>query len=343
MLKKRVAILTTILVLLFGLLYFGYTYNLHKPASDSNETINFQIEQNESINSIVDNLKKEGLIKNKLIFKLYLKLSSKSTKIQAGDFLISRNVNMIELADVLSKAENFDVLKVTIVEGLRYKQIADVLSDAFIKKGSKNFSKEEFINIAEEPDNIEFGDEITNFLNKYKPKGKSLEGFLYPDTYEFETDTDAKFVIETLIKNFIAKTKSLNFTDNFYDKLILASIVEKESFTDDEKKLIASVFINRLNINMPLQSDATVNYATGKDDPRPTYVDLKIDSKYNTYKYTGLPPSPICNPRLESINAAINPAKTEYYYFIHEQVGSGKVHFAKTYSEHLKNIKKYLN
>ena len=113
--------------------------------------------------------------------------------------------------------------------------------------------------------------------------------------------------------------------------------------TNEERDEISSVFTNRLEIGMALQSDATVNYATGKSDPRPTFADTKIDSPYNTYKYPGLPPTPICNPRIESIEAALNPADTDYYYFIHEQTGSGKVHFAKTESEHNANIAKYLD
>ena len=341
--QKIFIIFILLLVLLPFLSYKWYIHEINKPASDSTEVTTFTIEEGESIDSITERLYNNGLLNNKLVFKLYLKISSSGKDIQAGDFAIPKNVSIVELSKFLSKATNLNVTKVTIIEGLTYTQIADVLDKSFLTVEDRKFSKDEFISIVKDPDNTLFSSNVRDFLNKYKPAGKPLEGFLYPDTYEFDNDVSTKAVIETLLLNFISKTQDLNLDDNFYDDLILASIVEKESFTNEEKKYIASVFTNRLDIGMALQSDATVNYATGKNDPRPTYSDLQIDSPYNTYKYPGLPPTPICNPRVESIEASINPADTDYYYFIHEQTGSGKVHFAKTQKEHFENINKYLD
>ncbi len=339
---KKLTIFIVALAVFF-IFYMWYKHEINKPVSGSSESISFSIEPGESIDSIVTRLKEEDLIDSAFVFKLYLKLNKKGNKIQAGDFVIAKNVNMVQLADILSNAQNLNIVKVTIIEGLNYREIADYLSTVFSSYDKSQFSKEDFLQIVEDPDNTVFTSDVQNFLNTYKPPQKSLEGFLYPDTYEFDVDVDTKFIIESLLKNFLAKISNLELNEDFYDDLILASIVEKESLTDEEKPYIASVFVNRLQIGMPLQSDATVNYVTDKDNPRPNYSDLKIDSPYNTYKYTGLPPTPICNPRVKSIKSAINPADTDYYFFIHEQTGSGQVHFAETYNEHLKNIQKYLD
>jgi UPF0755 protein len=130
---------------------------------------------------------------------------------------------------------------------------------------------------------------------------------------------------------------------NLYDILIMASIVEKESPDKKEMPTIAGVFYNRLGIGMPLQSDATINYIVGEGRAQATAQDIEVDSPYNTYKYVGLPPSPICNPGIDAIKAAIYPEKTDYYYFLTTQDGERKTYFSKTYEEHLKNKAKYLN
>lgn len=328
-----------------GYLYFNNWYNsgLEKKVSDSSEAVSFTVEPGESSDSIAAKLEEAGLIDSELLFKLYLRRSGRGSEIQAGDFLISRNRNIPEIVDALSNAVKLDVARATIVEGYKLNQISSVLEQAFTGKEGAVFTSAEFNQIAKSPDSYNFNSEVQAFLDQYKPAGKSLEGFLYPDTYEFDNTATTKSVIEDLIEQFIDKTDSLTKGDDFYEKLVLASIIERESLTDEERDEISSVFNNRLDIGMALQSDATVNYATGKSDPRPTYEDLKIDSPYNTYKYAGLPPTPICSPRLESIEAAINPADTDYYYFIHEQDGSGQVHFAETESEHNANISKYLD
>ncbi|MBD3280090.1 endolytic transglycosylase MltG [Candidatus Dojkabacteria bacterium] len=345
--KKVILILIAILLVtgIGGYLYYDNWYNsaLNYTLGDSNKTAEFTVDKGESPDSVGKRLEELGLIKEDLAFKWYLRQEGKTGEIQAGTFQIPENSTMEDIVAILGNAQNLSVTRVTIVEGHKLAQIKSTLSGAFSDKAGAVFSESEFDSMTKSPDSYTFKGNIQGFLDTYKPAGKSLEGFLYPDTYEFENTATTQQVIEKLIQQFINKVDGLEKGTDFYDKLILASIVERESFTNEEKDEIASVFANRLEINMALESDATVNYATGKSNPRPTYQDLEIDSLYNTYKYPGLPPGPICSPRIEAIEAAINPADTNYYYFIHEQDGSGQVHFASTLSEHNANVSKYLD
>lgn len=342
---------TIVVIIIVGVvgayLYYNSWYKsaLSYTKSESSTSVNFEVTQGESTDSVAKRLEAEGLIKGDLAFKWYLRQEGKGGEIQAGTFQIPENSTMEQILEILSNAVDLEVVRVTIIEGYRLSQTRDTLAKAFEGKAGAVFSKTEFDTITKNPDSVQFTGNIQGFLDTYKPEGKSLEGFLYPDTYEFENTATTQVVLEKLLQNFINKVDSLDKDENFYSDLVLASIVERESFTNDERDEIASVFANRLEINMALESDATVNYATGKSNPRPTYEDLRTDSPYNTYKYPGLPPTPINSPRIQSIQAAINPADTNYYYFIHEQDGpnAGRVHFASTLAGHNENVRKYLD
>lgn len=180
-----------------------------------------------------------------------------------------------------------------------------------------------------------------------KPKSASLEGYLFPDTYRFFEDSTPEQVVAKLLENFNAKfsdslrTSLTSQGRDVYETVILASIVERELQTDADRAKAADIFLRRIEAGIPLQSDATVNYVTGKSALQPTYDDLQIDSPYNTYKYPGLPPGPIGNPGLSALRAAVNPEANPYYYFL---TGTdGKTHFAKTLEEHVLNRQKYLD
>jgi UPF0755 protein len=168
----------------------------------------------------------------------------------------------------------------------------------------------------------------------------NLEGFLYPETYHFPEDATEEFIISHLVKEFFNQISNLYFKPyeklDFYEMIILASIVEREAKLEREKPLIASVYINRINHNYKLQADPTVAYVLelrGKHREKIYYKDLKIDSPYNTYKYMGLPPTPICSPSRSSIAAVLHPADTDYYFFFAD--GSGGHEFTKTYKQHI--------
>lgn len=235
-------------------------------------------------------------------------------------------------------------VKVTVIEGWSVVQIAQYFEDEGL------FSKSEFLKAVEKYDTSKFP--LTENKNSKQP----LEGFLFPDTYRFAKTSTPEEVITKMLSNFtnrvtglpgvslqavVDETKYNGLT--FAEIITLASIIEKESggkgsvdgalSLQDERNLVAGVFYNRLKIGQALESDATVNYITGKDTPAVSGQDLAVNSPYNTYKFAGLPPGPICNPSLGSIKAALNPATTDYFYFLHKQP-SGKVDFSKTFDEH---------
>lgn len=248
-------------------------------------------------------------------------------------------------------------IKLTILEGWNVRDIDDYLTKQGLIKPGEFLKQEKTFN-------------STNFpaLN-YKPKSADLEGFLFPDTYRIykpgpeaevlikNTDPSVQ-LIEKMLGNFSQKfnegmiKQAQNKNMTVFDVLTLASIVEKETGhnvltggeqqkLDQERKIIAGIFYNRLAINMALESDATVNYVTGKGDSRPLLADTKINSPYNTYQNRGLPPGPICSPSLSSIMAVLYPEKSDYFYFLNDK--QGRTYYAKTYEEHLKNKQKYLN
>lgn len=202
-----------------------------------------------------------------------------------------------------------------------------------------------------------------------KPKSQDLEGFLFPDTYLIAEGSNAEIILTKLLENFAvrfnqASKDAVKVGDKYqilgnqkmslYELVTLASIVEKETGRnipagdkdskqrlDEERKVVAGIFYNRLRVGQGLQSDATINYVTKNNRAAPTNEDLAVNSPYNTYKYKGLPPGPISNPSLSSLIAVLYPTKTDYFYFLHTQP-SGNVYYAKTFEEHVRNKNKYL-
>lgn len=249
-----------------------------------------------------------------------------------------------------------------LIEGWTIFEMGDYLE----KQGI--VSKKEFLKALAETNRSEYP-----FLNSV-PKNSDLEGFLFPDTYRVLKGVSAKEVVQKLLVTFGKKTNNevkgsygvqiIPGYENLvigsskgltmYQVVTLASILEKETGIDltnkdadqkerlfAERRTVAGIFLNRLSINQALESDATINYITGKNKAAPSSKDLEANSLYNTYKYPGLPPGPICNPSLMSIQAVLNPFKTDYYYFLHKQP-SGEVVYSKTFEEHVNNKFKYL-
>lgn len=276
--------------------------------------------------------------------------------ILSGGFGLYRALKYSQSSQQPPKELKAPEITIRLIEGWTNKEIASYLEKEGIVPA------EDFLKAIKNFNPIGY----ESFLPK---KAKAdLQGFLYPDTYRlFESLKDrsqntpqaaAEQIITKLLKNFQAKlpeaAESLAKKQglDLYEAVTLASIIEKEtgrnSVTDaqrqgldEERKIIAGIFYNRLAISMALQSDATVNYITGKSDPGISEADAKMDSPYNTYQRVGLTPTPICNPSLSSILASLNPTKTDYLYFLHDQK-TGKAIYAKTYEEHLQNKQKYL-
>lgn len=255
-------------------------------------------------------------ISKNIIFKGYLKYRNEGKGIKAGYYELKGNLNMKELIDVLEEGKD-KVFRLTIPEGYSVAEIAELLE----KMGK--IDKDKFYKTFNE---IEF---------PYPTPNGNFEGYLYPETYYIPENYDERLILRTLLREFLKKFPPENYPnkEEFYQKLIMASILEREAKLDEEKPLMASVFYNRIDKGMKLASDATVNFVYNYKKKRMYYKDLEIDSPYNTYKYKGLPPAPISNPSVVSVEAAYNPAKTDYLFFVAK--GDGGHFFSKTYREHL--------
>jgi len=237
------------------------------------------------------------------------------------------------------------IIKLTVPEGYSIDQIAELISKHI------DMSKEDILKELDNKETIQqFRDKYPGLLNDQMLNKKvkhPLEGYLFPATYSFYTDNPA---LTAIIDPMIEKTydmigkydeKIASKKMDIHELLTMASLIEKEATEKADRHLISSVFYNRLEKEMPLQTDPTVLYALGKHKKRTMYKDLEVDSPYNTYKVKGLPPGPISNAGESSIEAALNPADSQYLYFLAEH-GTGKVYYAKTLEEHNKLKAKYI-
>lgn len=300
----------------------------------------FVVETGEGGANIADHLRAQQFINNATVFKIYLWVSGLGEQLQAGLYQLPPRATMVDIAHILKKG---DVLKneirVTIPEGTSSVRIADILSEKGVMQ------REAFLQLVQVIDTrTVLPDAFYSFFQD-KPSDQGLEGYLFPDTYFFYFDSEPSFILKKFLDTFQTRTEAL-FTSaktegkNIHEILTLASIVEAEAQRKEDKRLVAGIFFKRLELGMPLQSDATVNFVTGKSALQPTFEDLEQDSRYNTYKYAGLPPGPINNPGLESIEAVLSPEPSEYLYFIAlPDIG---VIYAKTFEEHKQNKEKYL-
>jgi UPF0755 protein len=307
---------------------------LTSPLNESGEVQTFVIETGESVNSVATNLQESGLIRDGESFRAYLIYSGLDTSIQAGEYRLSAAMSAIDIAHELQDATSAEI-EFVILPGWRMEEIA-----ASLPTSGLPFTPEEFLNTARTfSGNYDFLIGIS-----------SVEGFLFPDTYVFPRAVTADDLINELIRNF-ALHLSVHMTNGFeqqgltmYQAVTLASIVEREAIRDEEKPLIASVYLNRLRIGMKLEADPTVQYALGYDFglgtwwTNPLSLDnLQYDSPYNTYIYQGYPPTPIANPGLNSLQAVAFPTETPYYFFRARCDGSGYHSFAVDFEEHLQN------
>ncbi|HEX5430236.1 MAG TPA: endolytic transglycosylase MltG [Patescibacteria group bacterium] len=333
------------LVVLLTLGAYFYT-KINQAASSVSVPVDIVINPGESTYAIAHKLRDEKVIGSYWSFVFYTKLRHASDKIQAGNYALDRDMNVVQIVDVLTVGKVVSTeRKVTVVEGKTNGQIASDLEKLNV------VSAEDF-ETALDSSGYNFSDSTTaqNF---------NYQGFLFPDTYLVSKDTTAQDLVQKMLSNFDSKITAQMRSDmeeqhrSLGDVVVLASIIEKEVgrnktviTTDDqaamhqERELVASVFYNRLAIGMPLESDATVNYITGKSTPSVSLEDTKIKSPYNTYQVTGLPPGPISNPGLDSIMAAIYPAQSDYLYFLNAP--DGTAYFAKTLAEQNANKQKYL-
>lgn len=335
-------LLIVVLAGVFLLLYSKYEETINFVYKSDSVSL-FTVKEGDTLLTILPELERSGFIKNIDLLKIYIRLNPEIKQIKVGEYKLPTQFSFLELVDILSTGGFAPGVKITIKEGLRIELFAEEIEKKNNSSETKieSFDKNKFIELAKTSWINNLSEETKNLVLSIIPdSNRSLEGFLFPDTYEFGTDWNEVQILEKILKNFFEKIKTLNIQSedynknvpNLYKAISLASIIEKEASLKDNKSDISSVFHNRLNINMLLQSDATVNYVTGKNDPGVLISDTQIDSPYNTYKYLGIPPGPINSPGLESIKAAIYPSKNDYFFFFHDN--SGNVYFSKTFAEH---------
>ena len=299
------------------------------------ENILIEINKGASAQQIVDTLYMHGLIKSRLIFRAYIHLTETDQKLQAGYYYLNRSMDMFDIIDQLKKGGNA-VYKVTIPEGFTVQQVIERLAE----KSKNNLEaytevledhRFEYTFIPEESDRL-----------LYK-----LEGYLYPNTYTIPLGFNAAETINVILHSFKNNVKTKieeSELNNKYDLnqiLTIASLIEREAKFDDEKPIIASVIYNRLNQDMKLQIDATVQYVLGESKERLLYEDLEVESLYNTYLHKGLPPGPICNPGQASIEAALNPSETDFLFYFAEN--NGRHIFTESYEEHIRKQREIKN
>ncbi|MEL1135131.1 endolytic transglycosylase MltG [Desulfitobacterium sp. THU1] len=284
---------------------------------------------------IAQDLEQEQLIRHALTFRLLASLQNADAKLLAGEYQVSADMTPQALLDKLLEGPVVHTVKVTIPEGYTTAQIIDTL----VSKGLG--TKEEYKKVIEnEP--FEY-----SFLADIPTGGARLDGFLFPDTYFFDPEARPKDNINRMLKRFEQEvtpevmTKLAEMNLSIQDWVNLASIVEKEAGKDADRPIIAGIFLNRLEIDMALQSCATIQYVLGTQKYVLSLEDIQIESPYNTYKYPGLPPSPIASPGHASLDAVLNSTESEYLYFL--ATPSGETIYAKTHQEHLQNQAKYMN
>jgi UPF0755 protein len=295
----------------------GYILLLEPPSNFPSDSI-VVINRGASVLEITRQLSDANIIKHPMILRFVLQVFEANSSVKSGSYLFSSPQNVFNIANRLATgAYGLPPVRITFQEGLTVLDMSEKITEALPFVSAQDFIRE----------------------------GKPQEGYLFPDTYLFPPDATAQSIVEAMRKNFDAKITPLTIEikasgHSISDVVTMASLVEKEARTVENKRIVAGILWNRLKFGMPLQVDAVFGYIFNRDTYSPSFEDLKVDSPYNTYLHKGLPPGPIANPGLESIKAALYPANTKYFYYL-----TGKdnlMHYAVTYAEHLSNQQKYL-
>lgn len=348
---RKIVLAIALGVLVIGLIGGIITYNyitkgLQPLDPNSEKIVKVEIPIGSGLDAISAVLEKEGIIKNARLFKYYAKFNNES-RFQAGTYNLTKAMTLDELIQSLKTGTVYrePVFTMTVPEGLTLVEIADI-----VEKRTKIPAKD-FVDYVNDDATIErligkypriVTEEIKNENIKYP-----LEGYLFPATYPFyEEEPTLETIVDGMVQaTAVTVTPYLDYLDenehSVHWLLTFASMLEREATAQSDRATIASVFYNRLNIDMPLQTDPTVLYAHGEHKSKTLLSDLEIDSPYNTYKNKGMPPGPIAGAGKSSIEAVIDPEKTTYFYFLADETGAN--HFSNDYDEHLAKKAKYID
>lgn len=351
---------TAIFALLFIFCGFSIYYRnyyikeVNRANSTDPSTVEVVIAPGESVEVIAKKLVDAGVLRGSkmfdgnYVFYWYIKVEKVGQSIQAGKFSIPKNLNMKELAELLRTAKTED-LWIRILENMRIEEVADTINKVLNSDeniANSKFNKDTFIELAKTKRYDEF-----EFM-KYIPEGKSLEGFLFPDSYLVRRDADAETILKLLLSTFeekiyqVYKSEITNSKYSLYDLVTMSSMVERESRLGEERLMIADILFRRLETpGWRLEVDATLQYGLGWSDEEQTWWRKNLPprdtpNEYNTSIHDGLPPTPICSPGVSAFNAVLHPKANDYWYYLHDK--EGVVHFAKTLQEHNENRRKFL-
>ncbi|MDX9800323.1 MAG: endolytic transglycosylase MltG [Spirochaetia bacterium] len=319
------AFITLALLFAAGILFIYFDSPV---SADSDESIVVEIGKGETLSSISENLAEKNLIRSPLLLQIISRIKGTDMKMKSGQYSIRSSMSTLEIHNLIVSGSGL-LYKVTIPEGLTSSRISVIMeknritaADSFIAAVA---SKE--------------------IISDFNISSDSLEGYLFPDSYFFPQNYPAEKVVSFMVENFFRQLKSIYpqystlTAEEIRDRVTIASIVEREYRVEKEAPLIASVFFNRIDTKIPLGSCATVEYVITEIQKKPhpeflTYDDIAIQSPYNTYIHRGLPPSPISNPGRIAIDAAFNPAESDFYYFLLKDKNSGEHFFSRKLSEH---------
>lgn len=330
-----------LVVVLAGALWFGWIFASEAYLSvPAGELVHIEIVSTD-LEAVSAELRAKGIIPSSFRYRMYQSLFAADAKTKAGSYALRPGTAYRDLVRALALGPARREVQLTIIEGWTVDEIAALL-DQQEKVNIKTTAELVGRSVDKQP----FASRLRNdfpFLQNLPPN-RSLEGYLFPDTYRVWADQLPDSLVLKQLQEFSDKfgkalpgpaSEPLKTLD---DVVILASIIEGEVRNPEDMKIVAGIFLNRLRIGMRLQTDASINYYTGSGRSRSTSADLQLDTPYNSYKYAGLPPSPVGNPGGNAIQAVLDPAKTEYFYFLTD--AQGRVYYAKTLDEHAENRRK---
>lgn len=329
------------IVLLVGGAGWWFFSRIHQPIGKNNGDVALTIAKGEGVRVIGDRLYEKKLIRARWEWNAYIILTDRRSGLLAGDYVLNRGMNVAQIAAAMTDADlASDEVTVKIREGMSTAAVAALLE----QKGV--ISADLFLAAVATHDTRTVITDATYDVLAGRPAAAGLDGFLFPDTYRFFKHSTASAVLRKFLDTFSQRFSVSMITEaqaqgrSVYDVLILASILEAELQTPNDRAMAADIFLRRIKAGMPLNADTTILYALGGKKTALTLDDLKVDSPYNTYTHQGLPPGPINNPGLGALTAALRPVANDYWYYL--TTPTGATAYAKTLAEHAQNKQKYL-
>jgi UPF0755 protein len=315
-----------------GLVLYART-QLDPPQSSHAQTVSVEVKSGETLDQLADDLQAKGVVRNAFWFRWFARFKGLADRLHAGRFKLDSGMGASAVVARLEEAPDVTIVRVVLAEGLTARQMATRIGSSGVGVTADQYMAE-----------VQNGSFSEPFLSG-RPAGASLEGFLFPDTYAIPQGSTAHQVVQMQLDDFAKRTDSLLKSPphglSVYQLVVLASIVEREARFDDDRPKVASVLYNRLDQGMDLQVDASVLYGLGVFGRAPTSDELHKDTPYNTYLHSGLPPTPISNPGLASLQGAANPAQTGFLFYVSD--GCGHNHYSTTQAQHEQQSAQYVN